>query len=267
MTSEWASDWSSTDLPPRPNPVSGEPRPPAAPRSVSVSRKTPTIPPRKPHPEPPGYGPLEKGTLNQWFAAGAEWLQVKDVWVEIYDLVRISAGTNGADRAIGLEDSGGRSIHAVSLKRIQGHPAMWDLVYNGILHSVASGKCDIPPGARKLLQIPRGVGRQGTPERGARLASVLFGVLAVALGCCSSGMSSRMGWACSSFCWGCSSSGLVRSSRTGMPRFGMRSGGFVGNLYLTCDTGEPTRSRSTRLDRQDSHNTRQLRRRCLSSAS
>ena len=32
-------------------------------------------------------------------------------------------------------------------------------------------------------------------------------------------------------------------------------------------TGEPTRSRSTRLDRQDSHNTRQLRRRCLSSAS
>ncbi|MEV0947126.1 hypothetical protein [Rhodococcus sp. NPDC049939] len=199
---------------PIPDPQTGEPRPPAAPRRESSAfETTPTDrTPRKAPPEPSGMGPaLEwsqastkhrvqaavamSGLLlafiiftnrgfewvgqwfpwfwivgcgafmywragQEWMAAGAVWVQDGPFWVNTYELVRIRFSVDGLNRVLRIEDAEGRKIHSFGLRDVQSNPQMWDLVYNGILHSVASGNCDISRKARKVLQIPPSLGRE-----------------------------------------------------------------------------------------------------------
>ncbi|MEV0947128.1 hypothetical protein [Rhodococcus sp. NPDC049939] len=201
-------------LPPVPDPHTGEPRPPTAPRRVtSAVETTPTDrTPRKPPPAPEGLGPtlewsqfapkhsmqaavglpafcaalitLEEGGFDwtsdwgywllaaltgafmywrvgqEWMAAGAVWVQEGPKWVNTYELVRIRFSVDGLRRVLRLKDAEGREIHSFRLRDVQSNPQMWNLVYNGILHSVASGNCDISNKARKVLQIPPSLGRE-----------------------------------------------------------------------------------------------------------
>ncbi|MEV0947129.1 hypothetical protein [Rhodococcus sp. NPDC049939] len=201
-------------LPPIPDPQTGEPRPPAAPRRESSANvATPTDhAPRKAPPAPEGLGPtlewsqfatghrvqaavimpalcaafvtVKEGGFGwtgnwsywllmaltgtffywrtgcEWMAAGAVWVQDGPDWVNTYELVRIRFSVDGLRRVLRIEDAEGRKIHSFGLRDVQSNPQMWNLVYNGILHSVASGNCDISRKARKVLQIPPSLGRE-----------------------------------------------------------------------------------------------------------
>ncbi|WP_232320310.1 hypothetical protein [Rhodococcus sp. WMMA185] len=96
----------------------------------------------------------------EWMAAGSVWVQDGPDWINTYELVRIRFSVDGLRRVLRIEDSEGRKIHSFGLRNAQSNPLMWDLVYNGILHSVASGNCDISNKARKVLQIPPSLGRE-----------------------------------------------------------------------------------------------------------
>ncbi|WP_235871134.1 hypothetical protein [Rhodococcus spongiicola] len=100
-------------------------------------------------------------TGQEWMAVGAVWVQEGPKWVNTYELVRIRFSVDGLRRVLRLQDASGREIHSFSLRNVQSNPLMWDLVYNGILHSVASGNCDISRKARKVLQIPPSLVREG----------------------------------------------------------------------------------------------------------
>ncbi|RFU43300.1 hypothetical protein DZF91_01820 [Actinomadura logoneensis] len=73
------------------------------------------------------------------FAAGADWLRKGRIWVDVYNLVEveIEPRKRNADFLV-LKDRAGRSI-TVGVDDVQENARLWELVYNGILHSVACG--------------------------------------------------------------------------------------------------------------------------------
>ena len=89
-----------------------------------------------------------------WVAAGARWLQHKSSWVDTYDLVEVAIGANGANQVLKLTDSAGRRIQTLPLRDVQENADLWDLVYNGILHSTVNGKANPPRGTRIILKLP-----------------------------------------------------------------------------------------------------------------
>ncbi len=89
---------------------------------------------------------------HNWMAAGSQWVQSGPQWINTYEIVRIRFSVDGLHRVIRLKDSSGQEL-TLELRNAQGHPLLWDLVYNGLLHSVASGHCDISKKARKVLKL------------------------------------------------------------------------------------------------------------------
>lgn len=79
------------------------------------------------------------------YAVGADWLLVeraswgvkKRIWVDLYDLTKIDASYGGTTFHLFLYDNGGGLSR--SFEELQRDRRIWDLVYNGILHSVVSG--------------------------------------------------------------------------------------------------------------------------------
>ncbi len=212
----------ASDLPPIPDPITGEPRPPRAPRiETRIEHTCQDREPRNPPPPPPseigpmlewiqpsvrtqytvaaltagllaafgtlrdgGFGWLQmwgawvillffswmmfRAARNYWTAAGATWVQWRSRWVDTYHLTRIRFSADGYSRVLRLKDAHGNEIHSFKISEIQGNPDLWDLVYNGILHSVASGNCDIDAKTRRILQIPYELGPRPTGKRADR---------------------------------------------------------------------------------------------------
>jgi hypothetical protein len=79
------------------------------------------------------------------YAAGADWLMVERVrwgvkkraWVDLYELKRIDASFGGTTFHLWLFDKD--LGFSRSFEELQRDRRIWDLVYNGILHSVAGG--------------------------------------------------------------------------------------------------------------------------------
>jgi len=73
-------------------------------------------------------------------AAGADWYKYGRRYVKTYELtsVKVQGTSAGAAWDLDLEDSSGRKL-TTQLGVIQQNPRLWDLVYNGILHSVRNG--------------------------------------------------------------------------------------------------------------------------------
>jgi hypothetical protein len=184
-------------LPPRPDPATGEPRPPQAPvyrephnGGVSTQGSAPK--------SPPGYGPALEyysdsnrdavksgifafvlfvvfatvynairvgftstafGWMSTWWlwlicaaaalliwranhgsfwAAGADWLRTKTAWVRTYELVTVKGMVVGSAARLELTDAVGNSMSVIA-SDLQRHRRLWDLVYNGILYSIARG--------------------------------------------------------------------------------------------------------------------------------
>ncbi|MFC7449732.1 hypothetical protein [Rhodococcus daqingensis] len=99
---------------------------------------------------------------GNWLAAGAVWVQQDKNWVNTYELTKIRFTVSGLNRVLKLTDSSGRNIYGLVIRDVQSNQPMWDLVYNGILHSVASGDCDISDKARSVLKVPADLGRPPT---------------------------------------------------------------------------------------------------------
>lgn len=210
----------TTDLPAIPDPNTGEPRPPRAPRIYQRIEHTPTDrSPRKPPEAPEHLGPVLEwlqptardqytsalfivgisvayltlvdgglrwthmwvmwviiavgawvmfgATRNHWTAVGSTWVQWRDDWVDTYHLTCIRFSADGTNRVLRLKDAHGNEIHSFKISEIQRNPDLWDLVYNGILHSVASGNCDIDAKTRHILKIPYELGPR--PTRSERI--------------------------------------------------------------------------------------------------
>lgn len=92
------------------------------------------------------------------YAAGADWLMVERsrwgvksrAWVDIYELTRIDAAYGGTTFHLWLYDKDMGITR--SSEELQRDRRIWDLVYNGILHSVAGG-AQVSPQAIGILQL------------------------------------------------------------------------------------------------------------------
>ncbi|MFN2494434.1 MAG: hypothetical protein ABR608_00785 [Pseudonocardiaceae bacterium] len=174
-------------LPPRPDPQTGEPRPPQAPAVWQDGKSDPETDSRRRPTSPEGQGPLLEwhrdsrrstyrlaalmfgfmfvvmtliaggfswmmhwvfwlivlaGPLvmfltgrSRWMAAGAEWFAANTGWVKIYELIKVELAGSGISPRLYLTDEAGRVAHA-ELREMQANSRLWDLVYNGIIHSI-----------------------------------------------------------------------------------------------------------------------------------
>ncbi len=182
----WVSYLSVSELPARPDPHTGQPRPPRAP-AYPGGEAHGRHPRRGSVPSPPpGQGPTlawyretRRGALvaaawvlalmggvfilahgfdwmRMWpiwlvfalaalgvyastrgtnCAAGADWLASYKVWVKTYDLVKVIYHGHLSGSELDLQDSEGRRL-VINIDELSHDREMWDLVYNGLLHSV-----------------------------------------------------------------------------------------------------------------------------------
>jgi hypothetical protein len=70
-------------------------------------------------------------------AAGARWLRTEHGWIGIYELTEIALLETKRSHVLRLTK--GESKLSVPLGRVTAQPEIWNLVYAGVVHSVASG--------------------------------------------------------------------------------------------------------------------------------
>ncbi len=107
------------------------------------------------------------GKGNHWTAAAPPGSNGTTA-VDTYHLTRIRFSADGPSRVLRLKDAHGNKIQSFKISEIQRNPDLWDLVYNGILHSVASGNCDIDAKTRHILKIPYELGPRPTRSERTR---------------------------------------------------------------------------------------------------
>ncbi|MBK0867418.1 hypothetical protein INP57_11405 [Saccharopolyspora sp. HNM0986] len=86
-------------------------------------------------------------------AVGAEWLKVGKTWVRLYELVEVKAKHRSNAIYLDFEDSSGRWV-MVRAHDLQGSRDLWDLVYNGILHSVIANGAATNGLVHKAFKVP-----------------------------------------------------------------------------------------------------------------
>ncbi|MQA11085.1 MAG: hypothetical protein GEU98_21515 [Pseudonocardiaceae bacterium] len=84
--------------------------------------------------------------------AGADWLMARN-WVRTYELGAIRLDSRPKITRLTLQDTSGRQVR-VELADLCGNSKLWDLVYNGIRHSVAGGDVEVNEPARRWLGLP-----------------------------------------------------------------------------------------------------------------
>lgn len=87
-------------------------------------------------------------------AAGVEWVMEGKSWVRVYELKSIKAYTYSNDLNLHLIDADGRKMQ-VSVTLLQSDRQIWDLTYNGILHSAIKNGAETNQLARGTLKLPR----------------------------------------------------------------------------------------------------------------
>ena len=85
--------------------------------------------------------------------AGADWLQSGTRWIRTYELTKVTLKRNGTNTVLELVDQDARTLR-IPWSQLQYNRELWDLVYNGILHSVFNGHAEADPGARHHLRLP-----------------------------------------------------------------------------------------------------------------
>lgn len=88
-------------------------------------------------------------------SAGADWFKHNDKWVDTYHLTKVKVIRSYAKFSVELDDGDGDPSVFIGLPDIQKQQALWDLVYNGILHSIANGTTkEVNSLAREHLKLP-----------------------------------------------------------------------------------------------------------------
>ncbi|MBB5069976.1 hypothetical protein BJ969_003064 [Saccharopolyspora gloriosae] len=87
-------------------------------------------------------------------SAGADWFAVKTGYVETYELAQVKVvGTSGGLAwDLELKDKQGNEL-SINLREIQTNRDLWDLVYNGIVHSVQRGSAKTNTRALDKLKL------------------------------------------------------------------------------------------------------------------
>lgn len=93
------------------------------------------------------------GRRGSTLATGADWLSRNKQWVKTYELTTIKLGKRAGGYNLELADREGRSFTA-DLYELQRKPRLWDLVYNGLLHSAARNRPDLNRLAVDMLALP-----------------------------------------------------------------------------------------------------------------
>jgi hypothetical protein len=96
------------------------------------------------------------------FSAGAEWLASKGKWVRVYELVEVTARTSGTGVYVTLKDSGRREVEYKFADLSGSDRLLFDLTYNGILHSVIAGGAKTNPLLHRTLKLPYPESARGT---------------------------------------------------------------------------------------------------------
>ncbi|GLZ56029.1 hypothetical protein [Actinomycetospora sp. NBRC 106378] len=96
-----------------------------------------------------------RSVSRTYLAAGADYLQTRRTWVDVYALREITVGVGTGQHWITFLDDQDRRTTAPT-NELHANPALWDLVYNGIRHSVAGGARVKGSGARHLRPPARG---------------------------------------------------------------------------------------------------------------
>lgn len=89
------------------------------------------------------------------FSAGADWFATsKKTYVKLYELTKVTVTNSVGVQPWGLElqDKHG-GFAGVSLREVQQNRELWDLVYNGIAHSVLRGAATANEQALDKLQL------------------------------------------------------------------------------------------------------------------
>lgn len=200
------------ELPPRPDVVTGEPRPPRAPvfnakGEAPAGPGSPKVRDETRTPLPPeGEGPVlewyrrskvnsikigmlgfiamaigltvMQGFSQQWAQfwwiwvilvlaslgvyssdraakpeVGAEWLKNGKAWVRIYELVEIRGKARGRHIELTLRDRDDRYLQ-IGSGDLQEDGELWDLVYNGMLHSIIEGEANVDSVVHFALRLP-----------------------------------------------------------------------------------------------------------------
>lgn len=84
--------------------------------------------------------------------AGSDWLMAKS-WVRTYELSAIRLDSRSNVTRLTLQDKTGRRVN-VELADLCGNSKLWDLVYNGIRHSLATGAVEVNESAQRWLGLP-----------------------------------------------------------------------------------------------------------------
>lgn len=84
---------------------------------------------------------------RHWMAAGADWFASHTGWVKIYELTKVELAGSGVSPSLYLTDAEGRVAHA-ELRRMQANSRLWDLVYNGIIHSIHTRDVEVNTSAQ-----------------------------------------------------------------------------------------------------------------------
>ncbi|RZS44291.1 hypothetical protein EV193_101166 [Herbihabitans rhizosphaerae] len=98
-----------------------------------------------------GLGYLAASSFEM--SAGSDWYREHDNYVKIYELTTVEVTKRVGSWGLKLVDKNGRSVEP-GLTAAQLNPKLWDLVYNGILHSVCDG-AEVNYRAVKMLQLER----------------------------------------------------------------------------------------------------------------
>jgi hypothetical protein len=96
------------------------------------------------------------------FSAGADWVASQGKWVRVYELVEVTAHTSGTGVYVTLKDSGGREVEYKFADLGGSDRLLFDLTYNGILHSVIAGGAKTNPLLHRTLKLPYPESARGT---------------------------------------------------------------------------------------------------------
>lgn len=92
-------------------------------------------------------------TRNNRLSAGADWLGYdKHGLIKTYELTKVEVTVGGFARYLVLEDRNGNAMRA-QFGDLQQNRELWDLVYNGILHSVHAHGAQTNKMARDYLRL------------------------------------------------------------------------------------------------------------------
>lgn len=101
-----------------------------------------------------GVGLIYLADRQTEVSVGAEWVQSRGRWVRIYELTKATPHTRGLVIEIDFTDRDGRKL-SVRSDYLQKDRLMWDLVYNGVAHSVIAGGAKTNRLLHRAFKVPR----------------------------------------------------------------------------------------------------------------